>query len=142
MTTMQAIRTSYHGPGNVRGSRVSATSASGLRVSLGYDDGLSSEQNHRAAAQALCDKLNWKGHIAGGTLPGADMAWVFVDRPLVSITINDGIVDWHIEGGPVRIECRDYDYGDHSEDDTVDDGEGNRCLFSEQEIDANGKVST
>lgn len=68
---MQAITTKYHGPGNVRGSRVSATSESGIRISLPWNSELDSEENHRAAARALCHKLGWKGTLATGATKDA-----------------------------------------------------------------------
>jgi hypothetical protein len=55
---MQAIRTRYHGPTNTRGSRISATCQAG-RITVAYDHGLSESGNHRAAAMALREKLNW-----------------------------------------------------------------------------------
>jgi hypothetical protein len=76
---MQAIITKYHGPGNVKGSRFIATSGSGLRVVVSYDYALDVEENHRAAAQALCDKLSWKGKfVSGGTKDG--YAHVFIEE--------------------------------------------------------------
>ena len=75
---MQAITTKYHGPTNVKGSRVSATSGSGHRVIVDWDDALNQEENHRAAAQKLCDKLEWNWKfVSGGTKDG--YAHVFVD---------------------------------------------------------------
>ena len=59
---MKAITTKYHGPTNVRGSRISATDEDRNRVSLSYDDGLNSEENHDAAAIALCVKMKWTNH--------------------------------------------------------------------------------
>ena len=70
----QAIVTKYHGPTNVRGSRISARADAG-RVIVSYDHALDISGNHKAAAQALADKLGWteaKGYpaLAGGALPG------------------------------------------------------------------------
>ncbi len=65
---MQAITTKYHGAGNKLGSRVSATSASGIRKYLEWDDRLSSDENHEAAALALCVKLNWSTIFSSGGL--------------------------------------------------------------------------
>lgn len=56
---MKAITTKYHGPTNTRGSRISASDLDKNRVSLSYDDALNSEENHDAAAKALCIKMNW-----------------------------------------------------------------------------------
>lgn len=64
---MQSIITKYHGPTNVKGSRVSArASGNGVKVTLSYDHALSAEGNHMAAAQALMAKLDWQGHYIGG----------------------------------------------------------------------------
>jgi hypothetical protein len=64
---MQTIETKYHGPTNVRGSRISAT-ASGCRkrVTVSYDHALNAENNHKAAAQTLMEALGWTGSYAGG----------------------------------------------------------------------------
>ena len=59
---MKAITTKYHGATNTRGSRISAQDENRNRVSLAYDDELSSDENHDAAALALCHKMNWKRH--------------------------------------------------------------------------------
>lgn len=59
LPVLQAIETKYIGPGNVRGSRVKATTASGININIEWDDGLNSEENHRAAALALMHKLRW-----------------------------------------------------------------------------------
>lgn len=70
----QAIQTKYIGPTNTKGSRIKAT-AFGGSVTVSYDDALSQEKNHQAAAIALAEKLGWSGAIhGGGTLTG----YVFV----------------------------------------------------------------
>lgn len=76
---MQAITTKFHGPGNVRGSRVSATAEAG-RISLEWDHRLNPDENHKAAAVAFARKFGWKGTLVGGHLPKSNsshMAWVF-----------------------------------------------------------------
>lgn len=73
---MKAIVTKYHGPGNVRGSRFSASDEDGNKVFASYDYALNSDANHAAAARKLCEKLNWGGRLIGGGL-GNGMAWVF-----------------------------------------------------------------
>lgn len=55
---MQAIRTRYIGPSNVRGSRVKADCEAGS-VTLSWDDALNADQNHTAARDALLSKLGW-----------------------------------------------------------------------------------
>jgi hypothetical protein len=64
---MKAIFTKYHGPGNVRGSRISASDEDGNRVVIPYRHDLNSEEAHLAAAQALCDKMHWTGTLIGGS---------------------------------------------------------------------------
>jgi hypothetical protein len=57
---MQAIKTAYLGPTNVRGSRIKASCAAGS-ITLHYDDSLNSDRNHAKAAEALIRKLEWGG---------------------------------------------------------------------------------
>ncbi len=84
---MLAIQTKYIGPTDYRGSRVVAHVMEGnhnghttRRLTVEWDDGLGSEENHRAAAKALIVKLGWgdsNGYgqwIVGACEPG----YVFV----------------------------------------------------------------
>lgn len=71
----QAILTKYLGPTNNRGSRIKATSGSGISVVVSYDSALSSGENHAAACKALVDKLNWGGQWRGG---GTDKGQAFI----------------------------------------------------------------
>jgi hypothetical protein len=85
---MKAIRTKYHGPGNVRGSRISATDEDGNRVIIGYDSALNSDQNHRRAALTLCAKMGWTGTLAEGAL-STGYVYVFVEpRSTFKITTD------------------------------------------------------
>jgi hypothetical protein len=71
----QAITTKYIGPTNNRGSRVKAVAAGGC-VTLGWDDSLNPNANHRAGASALASKLGWHGHwVAGGHHDGS-VIWI------------------------------------------------------------------
>ena len=76
---MQAIVTKYHGPGNTRGSCITARCAAGS-IRFGYDHGLDLIDNHRAAAAALAVKLGWTGPAYGslvaGSLPDGSFAHV------------------------------------------------------------------
>jgi len=80
MIARQAIQTKYHGPTNTKGSRISATSASGIKVFIGYPHELSGVDCHAKAAEALARKLGWTAEafeahwVAGGTKDG----YVFV----------------------------------------------------------------
>ena len=79
---MQAIWTQYKGPTDTRGSRIIATSYAG-RTSVSYDDALSADENHRAAAAAHVDSLiaarlatGAQTAITTGQLPDASYAHV------------------------------------------------------------------
>lgn len=54
---MQTITTSYAGPTNTKGSRVLVKSWLKNKY-VAWDHSLNSEENHKAAAQALVDVLN------------------------------------------------------------------------------------
>ena len=83
---MQAIVTRYFGPGNVRGSRVKAKAQAGSLI-LDWDDSLSYEANHRAAAHALAARYGWRGRWVGGGLPSeAGQVWVNVDSQAFEVT--------------------------------------------------------
>ena len=73
---MQAILTTYVGPTGSRGSRVRAKAelASAL---VPYDDALTNEANHRAAAQALADSLGIRNRFISG-FTAAGYAHVFL----------------------------------------------------------------
>jgi hypothetical protein len=64
---VKAIITKYHGPGNIRGARISAFDCDN-RIYISYPHELDSEAAHRAAAQALCDKLKWPWTFVTGGL--------------------------------------------------------------------------
>lgn len=75
----QAIVTRYHGPGNVRGSRITAKCAGG-KVTVPYDYELDARGNHQLAAATLAAKLGWTGRMVGGETPDArGSVFVFVD---------------------------------------------------------------
>lgn len=65
---MQAIRTKYHGATNTRSSRITATSSSGIKCTVPFRHELDIPQNHRAAAEALCEKLDWPCKLTQGAL--------------------------------------------------------------------------
>lgn len=70
MIMYQAISTKYLGPTDKRWSRIRATAQAGS-ITIDYDQGLSSENNHAAAAKALAMKFGWDGTwFAGGLVNG------------------------------------------------------------------------
>ena len=50
------------------------------RVSITWDDALNSDENHRAAAQALADKFKWTGQLVTGFDHNQDGVHVFLPR--------------------------------------------------------------
>lgn len=88
----QAIETRYLGPTNHRGSRVKASAQAGS-VIIHWDDALNTDDNHEAAAMALCRKYGWKGSlIGGGNTRGDGNVYIILDgadRPS-PIVFSDG----------------------------------------------------
>ena len=75
---MKAIITTYHGPTNTKGSRISADDGDGNRVTISVNGSLNFDLNHAEAVKALCKKMNWSGKLqAGATRQG--MAWTWID---------------------------------------------------------------
>lgn len=83
----QSISTRYIGPTDFRGSRVKATASGGLSKTIPWDDTLGIDENHTAAAIALCKKLGWKGKlVAGSDRQGRGNVFVFI-HPLDIIEV-------------------------------------------------------
>jgi hypothetical protein len=80
----QSIQTKYIGPTNTRGSRVSATSASGHRIVIGWDYALDTDENHKAAAAALARKLGWDGGWHAGATPSG-CVFVLADGDMFAV---------------------------------------------------------
>lgn len=60
---MKAITTKFHGAGNVKGARYSASDSDGNRVVLSIDYSFGSMANHTKAAVTLCRKMGWHGKM-------------------------------------------------------------------------------
>jgi hypothetical protein len=65
----QAITTKYLGATDHRDARVKATAYAGS-VTVSWDHALDCDDNHTAAAVALCRKYGWRGELHGGGMPG------------------------------------------------------------------------
>jgi len=64
---MIAITVKYLGPTNTKGTRLKAY-ANGNSITISKNYALSDSDGPKYAAQVLCDKMKWKGHlIHGGT---------------------------------------------------------------------------
>jgi DNA repair protein RadC len=78
-TPKKAIVTRYHPPTATLGARVSAKDLDNNRVMIPYPEHLPfGEPRHRAAAEALCKKMNWQGAdtLVAGQL--SHYSWVYV----------------------------------------------------------------
>jgi hypothetical protein len=84
---MQAIRTKYLGATNFRGSRFKATAQAGS-VTVPYDHALDNEDNHYAAALALCAKFGWSGRLVSGFLSNGEYAHVLQARDLSNVIVR------------------------------------------------------
>lgn len=88
---MKTITTKYIPATDTKGGRVKATDGDGNSLTLSWDNSLPrDEDNHQAAAVALCNKLDWHGTLQRGTLcnGGKCVASVFVflnDRDQVTV---------------------------------------------------------
>ena len=76
---MKSILTVYHGPGNVRGSRIIADDGDHNRITVPYESAVSIAEMHARAALALCRKMGWKGRLQGGHVRHG-MVWSFIDK--------------------------------------------------------------
>lgn len=77
--TMQAIITRYLGATNTRGSRIKASARAGS-ITLGWDDSMSPEANHKRAALALASRFKWNyGPWHGAALLDGPLVWVCAD---------------------------------------------------------------
>lgn len=87
---MKAIQTTYHGPTDTRGSRISASDTDGNRISIPYPHEYSGAECHAQAALALCRKMGWGGTLIAG---GLKDHYVFVfeasDRFEVGLTPDE-----------------------------------------------------
>lgn len=76
----QAIQTTYYGPTNTRASHILAK-AQGGKARVAWDDALTADENHIAAALALAAKMGWDrdglGSLAFGALPDGDHVFVW-----------------------------------------------------------------
>lgn len=76
---MKAIKTTYKGPTNNKGSRIIASDEDKNKITIPYPHELSGMDCHAKAAVALCLKMGWTGKLIGG---GLKEGYVFVFAPL------------------------------------------------------------
>lgn len=71
---MKAILTRYHGPTDTKPSRITARAEGVPNLTLANAEG---DEGHRAAAQALCNRMDWTGTLTMGGLPDGFCVHVF-----------------------------------------------------------------
>ena len=89
---MKAIKTTYHGPTNTKGSRIIASDEDGNRITIPYPCGLSNVAAHKKAARALCEKMKWVGKMVSGSLKNG-YVFVFVDYVVVRYSKTDNLAE-------------------------------------------------
>lgn len=89
---MKAIVTKFHGPGNTRGSRVSASDSDGNRVYISLDPTWSHDKSHQMAAIALCQKMGWLGTLYQGFLKSGQEVFVWGPPHGTELTIHRHIL--------------------------------------------------
>jgi hypothetical protein len=72
---MQTIITKYLPATNSTGTRIKATSSSGISMTCAYEYAMSSEENHEEVAMRLAERLEWDYDFAVGDTP---TGYVFV----------------------------------------------------------------
>jgi len=79
---MKTIITKYLSPTTHRGSRIKATTSSGISKTVSYDYELNAIPNHKRAVHKLNEQLNWSGEMVQGSPNdyGDLYIWVFVER--------------------------------------------------------------
>jgi len=75
---LKAITTKYLGPTDFRGSRIKASDEDGNSITIPYPHELSGEAVYRKAAEALQQKMGWRGTLICGSLKNG---YVFVFDP-------------------------------------------------------------
>jgi hypothetical protein len=74
---MQTISTTYHGPTDTHGPRITARSSSGFSATVPADTDKDGPARHWPAAQALARRLGWQGTMqAGATRAGFVFAFI------------------------------------------------------------------
>lgn len=99
----QAIETKYIGPSNTKGSRIKASCQRGS-ITISYNDGLSSENAHIEAIEALCRKFAIEDQKEYGSdidsnpwLDPKAYGWKKDESGLVAVYVPADIFDGEVE---------------------------------------------
>ena len=83
---MQAIITTYHGPTNVRGTRITARADKlNVRISISRHAYDRVEEAHAAAAVAFCRRMEWNGKLIGAFLNNEQYVWVWAEEKFLMV---------------------------------------------------------
>lgn len=75
----KAIGTKYIPPSNTKSSRVKAYAEGGHSVTFAWSHDLNADGNHTKAAQALAEKMGWRGRYFRGGMPnGTGFVYVHI----------------------------------------------------------------
>ena len=87
---MQTITTKYLGSTTHRGSRIKATTSSGISKTVSYKHELNQLPNHERAVHKLNEKLNWSGEMVSGSPDdtGDNYIWVFRNSDSINLIFN------------------------------------------------------
>jgi len=102
---MKAITTRYVGATDRRPARIIASDLDGNRVTVPADGDFPYDGHngaHRAAAVALCQRMDWPGgeSLIGGAVKHG-MVWVFPEPPRLPTVAIGARVYWHDPGDDV-----------------------------------------
>ena len=103
---MQTITTKYLGATNHNGSRIKATTSSGISKTVSYKCELNQLPNHARAVKKLNDKLGWTGCMVSGSPDdtGDNYIWVFITSDRIYLDkrtekiANRFIINWLFYG--------------------------------------------
>ena len=87
---MQTITTKYLGSTTHRGSRIKATTSSGISRTVSYKHELNQLPNHARAVHKLNEQLNWSGEMVSGSPDdtGDNYIWVFRNSDSINLIFN------------------------------------------------------
>jgi hypothetical protein len=91
MTTIsvfQTIQTKYISPTNFKGTRIKASTSSGISIMRSYDYALNIGENHAKVARELQEKMKWHtdyyGDLVGGQNANGSYTWIMVGNTQAS----------------------------------------------------------
>lgn len=78
---LQAIETKWFEPTNANQAKIKVSCAA-RTIYVWYKFELSLENNHRKAAEELCNQLGWDNYLLGGRLKNGNYVWVMIRKDM------------------------------------------------------------